>query len=170
MRARAAIAPLIAMLALLALLGAGCFESSEGGTVSEAVTIGVGTNQTTVGANGEATTGAEETTETSSETTETSSETTETGESSETESTTETGGGEDFTAAKASFANTCGGCHTLSDAGTSGNVGPNLDQTSYDAAAIEEQIKNGGGAMPPGLLQGDEAKAVAAYVAAVKSG
>lgn len=64
------------------------------------------------------------------------------------------------------FAKTCGACHTLSDAETTGAGGPNLDETTMDAAEVEAQIINGGGAMPPGLLEGDEAKAVGEYVAA----
>ena len=174
MRARAATAPLIALLALLALLGAGCFESDEGGTVSEAVTIGAEEEQTTVGADGATTSTDEEPTETSesteTETTETEA-TTETGET-ETETTTEPGGsgGQEFTAARESFTTSCAGCHTLSDAGSTGNIGPNLDETGDDADAIEEQIQKGGGAMPAGLLQGDDARAVAEYIAAVKAG
>ena len=68
-------------------------------------------------------------------------------------------------AARDTFAASCGGCHALSDAGTNGAVGPNLDSTKMDADQIEQQILNGGGAMPPGLLQGDDAAAVAQYVA-----
>jgi cytochrome c551 len=68
-------------------------------------------------------------------------------------------------AARALFAETCGSCHALSDAETSGAVGPDLDETDFDAEAVAEQIKNGGGAMPPGLLDGDEATSVAEYVA-----
>lgn len=63
------------------------------------------------------------------------------------------------------FATTCGGCHTLSDAGTNGAVGPNLDETEMDAEAVRAQIKNGAGAMPAGLLEGEEADSVAKYVA-----
>ena len=43
----------------------------------------------------------------------------------------------------------CGSCHTLQEAGTSGTVGPNLDELTLDHAAVVEQVKNGGGAMPP---------------------
>lgn len=68
-------------------------------------------------------------------------------------------------AARDQFSTTCGGCHALSDAGTSGAVGPNLDDTKMTADEIEQQIINGGGAMPPGLLQGEDAKSVAEYVA-----
>lgn len=76
------------------------------------------------------------------------------------------GGGGGDTDAKELFASACGGCHTLDAAGTSGSVGPNLNDVKLDAEAVRAQIKNGGGAMPPGLLEGEQADAVAAYVAA----
>jgi cytochrome c551 len=63
------------------------------------------------------------------------------------------------------FASTCGGCHTLSDAETTGSVGPNLDDTTLDAEGIRTQIENGGGGMPPKLLEGEDADSVATYVA-----
>lgn len=69
-------------------------------------------------------------------------------------------------AARALFASTCGACHALSDAETTGAVGPNLDETDYDAARVAEQIERGGGGMPPHLLEGQEQQAVAEYVAA----
>ena len=68
-------------------------------------------------------------------------------------------------AARTLFAESCGSCHALADAETTGAVGPGLDDTAMDAAAIEQQIINGGGAMPAGLLEGEEATAVAEYVA-----
>jgi mono/diheme cytochrome c family protein len=80
------------------------------------------------------------------------------------------GGGEvegDPAAGKEIFASTgCGSCHTLSDAGTSGTIGPNLDDSSVDFAAAVEQITNGGGGMQPyqGTLSEDEINNVAAYV------
>lgn len=67
------------------------------------------------------------------------------------------------------FSSTCGGCHTLSDAGTSGSVGPNLDETELDATAIREVIEDGRGSMPAGLLEGEEADSVAGYVAGAAS-
>jgi mono/diheme cytochrome c family protein len=73
----------------------------------------------------------------------------------------------DAAAGKAVFTSNCGGCHTLADAGTKGAVGPNLDQLKPDAARVERQILNGGAVMPPKLLTGQDAKDVAAYVAAV---
>lgn len=55
----------------------------------------------------------------------------------------------DATAGKAIFASQgCGGCHTLSAAGASGNVGPNLDQAkpSYELAVT--RVTKGQGGMP----------------------
>jgi mono/diheme cytochrome c family protein len=68
---------------------------------------------------------------------------------------------------KAVFADTCGGCHTLSAAGTSGSTGPNLDDVSLDAGAIEGIVRDGRGGMPPfgGQLSDDEIAAVAEFVA-----
>ena len=89
-------------------------------------------------------------------------------EGGSTESTTSTPAGSGDAGAldaKGLFASTCGVCHALSDAGTNGAVGPNLDETSLDAAGIESQIENGGGGMPAGLLDGADRTAVAAYVA-----
>jgi mono/diheme cytochrome c family protein len=66
------------------------------------------------------------------------------------------------------FAANCGSCHTLSAAETSGTVGPNLDDLQPDEAQVQAAIINGGtgsGVMPPGLLQGQQAKEVAAFVA-----
>jgi cytochrome c551 len=68
-------------------------------------------------------------------------------------------------AARDLFASTCGGCHTLSDAQTSGAVGPNLDDITLDAEGVRTQIENGGGGMPPKLLEGEDADNVAEYVA-----
>ena len=71
------------------------------------------------------------------------------------------------------FAAKCGSCHTLQDAGTSGTVGPNLDDLKPDAAIVLAALKNGGtgsGTMPPGLYQGKQAQDVADYIAAVTGG
>ena len=63
----------------------------------------------------------------------------------------------------------CGGCHTLKDAGTSGNVGPNLDQKKPTKQKVTTQVTNGGGAMPSfkGRLTPAQIKAVATYVSSV---
>jgi cytochrome c553 len=60
----------------------------------------------------------------------------------------------------------CGSCHTFADAGTSGTVGPDLDQSTVDFDAAVTQITNGGGGMPPfsGSLSEEQIANVAAYV------
>jgi mono/diheme cytochrome c family protein len=72
---------------------------------------------------------------------------------------------------KTVFTSTCGSCHTLKEAGTSGEVGPNLDELEPDLATVEHQVVNGGGGMPAfgkeGLLNAKEVKAVATYVSSV---
>jgi mono/diheme cytochrome c family protein len=65
------------------------------------------------------------------------------------------------------FKSSCGSCHTLSAAGTSGQVGPNLDGVSLSASEIESVMRGGRGAMPSfeGKLSDAEIAAVASYVA-----
>lgn len=69
-------------------------------------------------------------------------------------------------AARELFVSKCGTCHTLADAGTSAEVGPNLDELDPDTKRVRDQIASGGGGgiMPANLLEGDDADAVAAYV------
>lgn len=66
------------------------------------------------------------------------------------------------------FVANCGTCHTLSDAGTSGNIGPSLDGVGLDVDAIEAQVAEGGDGMPAfaDTLSDDEIDDVAEYVAA----
>src|SRR6266516_1914141 len=45
------------------------------------------------------------------------------------------------------FVSNCGGCHTLGAAGTTGSVGPNLDQLKPNAARVQRQVRNGGPGM-----------------------
>ncbi len=71
------------------------------------------------------------------------------------------------TSARAQFAGTCGSCHTLADARTSGTFGPNLDDRKPSKARVLAALMSGPGAMPSGLLAGAQADAVATYVAAV---
>ena len=72
----------------------------------------------------------------------------------------------------------CGSCHTMRDAGSSGKVGPNLDEAfmaSRDEGFKESAIKNvvldqirfptTNSGMPADLVTGDDAVDVAAYVA-----
>jgi mono/diheme cytochrome c family protein len=83
----------------------------------------------------------------------------------------------------------CGSCHTLADAGTQGRVGPNLDEAfRYARSGDDEQgfkettirdvvrgqiaypVENPpteGPGMPANLVTGDDADAVASYVASV---
>jgi mono/diheme cytochrome c family protein len=73
---------------------------------------------------------------------------------------------------KALFVSSCGGCHTLAAAGTTGTVGPNLDQRQVAETRIEEQIRKGGGGMPPfeGKLTDEQIKALAKWVAENRQG
>ena len=68
---------------------------------------------------------------------------------------------------KSVFTDRCGSCHTLSAAGTSGQVGPNLDGVSLGASQIEGIVRDGSGGMPSfgGDLSDAEISAVAAFVA-----
>jgi mono/diheme cytochrome c family protein len=65
------------------------------------------------------------------------------------------------------FAGTCGTCHTLADAGTTGTFGPNLDDLKPSRATVAHAIETGPGAMPDHLFTGARAAAIAAYVARV---
>jgi cbb3-type cytochrome c oxidase subunit III len=60
----------------------------------------------------------------------------------------------------------CAGCHTLSAAGATGTVGPNLDQLKPSMAAVVTQVTKGGGVMPAfkGKLTPAQINAVAQYV------
>lgn len=95
------------------------------------------------------------------------------GEAEEEPSEAEARSGEGSLAAegKTVFTTTCGSCHTLKAAGTSGEVGPNLDELEPDLATVEHQVVNGGGGMPAfgkeGALDAKEIKAVATYVSTV---
>jgi mono/diheme cytochrome c family protein len=73
---------------------------------------------------------------------------------------------------KVLFESNCGSCHTLADAGTTGTIGPNLDQLKPSKQAAHEQITNGGGGMPAfkGQLTPQQITALADYVARVTSG
>jgi mono/diheme cytochrome c family protein len=86
---------------------------------------------------------------------------------------------------KTLFKQNCGNCHTLREAGTEGSnpianpaSGPNLDDAfaaarmeGFDESGIRETVRHQidfpTPPMPEDLVEGDEADAVAAYVAAV---
>jgi cbb3-type cytochrome c oxidase subunit III len=84
------------------------------------------------------------------------------------------------------FTQKCGSCHTLTGAGTNGDIGPNLDYAFKQARAngmdsdtikgvIEAQVESPRPAatqqtdvyMPPKLVEGDDLNDVASYVASV---
>ncbi|MBA2741162.1 MAG: c-type cytochrome [Actinobacteria bacterium] len=69
---------------------------------------------------------------------------------------------------KSIFAASCGSCHTLADAGTTGNVGPNLDEAKPPKSLVIDRVTNGQGAMPSfkDSLNGAQIEAVAEYVSA----
>ena len=60
----------------------------------------------------------------------------------------------------------CGVCHTLRAAGSTGNIGPNLDQLKSQMPQIIYVITNGIGVMQAwaGILTDEEIEAVAYYV------
>ena len=66
----------------------------------------------------------------------------------------------------------CGSCHTLADAGATGNVGPNLDDLKPSYDAVEKQVTNGGGVMPAfkDSLSEKQIEDVSAYVSSVAGG
>ena len=83
---------------------------------------------------------------------------------------TAAGGGDTANAAgKQVFTSNCGGCHTLADAGTNGQVGPVLDELKPNKARVQRQVTNGGAKMPSfkDKLSADQIDAVSAYVASV---
>jgi mono/diheme cytochrome c family protein len=69
------------------------------------------------------------------------------------------------------FIQTCKSCHTLEAVNAHGVTGPNLDELApLDKQRVLNAIKRGGtgtGRMPPTLLEGEDADAVASYVSAV---
>jgi mono/diheme cytochrome c family protein len=109
---------------------------------------------------------ATETTGTETEPTETA--TTETG-GGETEEETPAGGEGDAAAGEEVFAaNGCGSCHTLEEAGASGSIGPNLDESQPSFELAVDRVTNGAGAMPAfgDSLSEEQIRDVAAYVVA----
>ena len=60
----------------------------------------------------------------------------------------------------------CALCHTLTDAGSSGNIGPNLNEIRPDKMWVINTVTNGIGVMPAyeGELTSEEIEAVAHYV------
>jgi mono/diheme cytochrome c family protein len=73
---------------------------------------------------------------------------------------------------KAIFLANCGGCHTLADAGTTGTIGPNLDDLKPSYQAVTAQVTNGGSVMPAfnHSLSTQQIADVAAYVVTATGG
>jgi mono/diheme cytochrome c family protein len=69
-------------------------------------------------------------------------------------------------------ANGCGSCHVLEDAGSTGTVGPNLDESKPDLALAIERITNGRSPMPAfkDTLTEQEIVDVATYVVEASGG
>jgi uncharacterized membrane protein len=63
----------------------------------------------------------------------------------------------------------CGSCHTLADAASTGQVGPNLDAAKPSASLVIERVTSGMGEMPSfrSRLSQAQIAAVAAYVSSV---
>ena len=89
-------------------------------------------------------------------------------------------------AGKELFTQRCGTCHVLADAGTQGKVGPNLDEAfkyvrvdhGFEESTLRDVVRGqiaypvenpptGAPGMPADLVTGDDADAVASYVASV---
>ena len=60
----------------------------------------------------------------------------------------------------------CATCHTLADAKSNGNIGPNLNQIKPDLVKVVNTVTKGIGVMPPykDILSSEEIEAVAHYV------
>ena len=164
MRRRTAVV-LVLLVAVLGVVGAGCGQEQEQTATPETVE---GTTPDTT----ETETTETDTTETdTTETDTTETETTET-DTTETETTVTTPVIEgDPAAGKEVFlgSSACGGCHTLADAGSTGTVGPNLDESQPDYELALDRVTNGQGGMPAfsSTLSEQQLADVAAYVSSV---
>ena len=152
---------LVLLVAAFGVVAVGCGQEQEQTATPETVE-GELTTETT----------ETETTETT-ETDETETDTTETDETetTETETTTTPAAEGDPVAGKQVFlgASACGGCHTLADAGSTGQVGPNLDESQPDYELALDRVTNGQGGMPSfsSTLNEQQIADVSAYVSSV---
>ncbi len=86
---------------------------------------------------------------------------------------TETGGGGgaapagDVAAGLVVFQASCTGCH-LADGTQDGGVGPKLAGLGLTEQRIHDQVVNGGGPMPAGLVSGTDLDNVVAYVLSIQ--
>ena len=147
---------LVLLVAAFGVVAVGCGQEEEQTATPETV-------------EGELTT---ETTETeTTETTETDETETETDETETTETETTPTAEGDPAAGKEVFlgASACGGCHTLADAGSTGQVGPNLDESQPDYELALDRVTNGQGGMPSfsSTLSEQQIADVSAYVSSV---
>ena len=140
---------LVLLVAALGIVAAGCGGEENQSAAPETVQGEVTTTETT-------------TTETET----TTGETTTSSESTTTETSAAPEGNP--VAGKAIFtgASGCTGCHTLADAGSSGTVGPNLDDAKPSFDLAFDRVTNGQGAMPSfkTSLTDQQRADVAAYV------
>ena len=65
----------------------------------------------------------------------------------------------------------CAICHTLADAGASGNIGPSLDELKPDAPRVIKALKTGIGQMPayPQLSE-EQIQTITRYIVRASSG
>ncbi|KJE28432.1 cytochrome [Geobacillus kaustophilus] len=77
------------------------------------------------------------------------------------------GGGDTAAAAEQIFKQNCASCHGQD---LSGGVGPNLQKvgSKYSKDEIKNIIANGRGAMPAGIIKGEDADKVAEWLASKK--
>lgn len=165
-----------AALALLLMLLAATFVAGCGGADAEALDDARERDQKQLEAAGESEGAGEETSEEEESApdgetevaTEEPAGADEDASGQEAEADAEGAGGEvDLEQGRQLFAASCGACHQLADAGTTGTVGPPLNNTTLTKDQIAEQIANGGGGMPANLLEGEDAETVAGYIEAV---
>jgi mono/diheme cytochrome c family protein len=146
---------LATLLASIGIAAAGCGGEEEASPSPETVsgTLSTSTSTTTT-------------------TTESTTTTGQTGSSSSSSTTTTgTTGQGNAAAGKAVFTGSagCTNCHTLADAGSTGTVGPNLDDAKPPYALVIDRVTNGKSVMPPfkGTLTPTQIQDVAAYVSSV---
>lgn len=146
-----------ALLAIASVLGAGALagcsdsDSSEASTPSDATTAQNTAAQTTVQGDSTVTSTLGETT--AEETT-----------AEETDGGGEEGG--DVAAGQATFQGVCQGCHP--NGGQEAGVGPQLAGGGRAEDLIRTTVQNGKGAMPGGLVSGEDLDNVTAYVLSIQ--
>jgi outer membrane protein assembly factor BamB len=76
------------------------------------------------------------------------------------------GGGEQVASGAELFDEHCASCHVLAAAGSTGTIGPNLDDVQPSLETVVSQVTNGGGGMPAfgNSLSEAEIQAIAEYV------